>query len=191
MSPVSVSKKNSAKRLDDSKQPILDIRSTNLSRHNDVIVEVCSKIESSRSPEQEAFSSNDGEASKSKQEPIDCTGTKAESDISSLKWIESPDAPVFDEYTDEEYFGRPRSRREGLAKLRHHKSPIRHELIQLEHVESEMESTDNSALNEEQRLAALDMAEKLRRRAMTLRRRRKLRDRRREVRCMDSQIVVT
>jgi hypothetical protein len=192
MSPVFLSKKRSEKlTMNNPSTQVIGIQSTNKIDHSDVITEVCAKIESSRSHEQSTLSKPTIEENEMKLEPIDCTGTKAESDVSSMQWIESPDAPGFNEYGDEDFSTRPKSRREGLAKLRHHKSPVRHELIQLEHVESEMESTDNSALNEEQRLAALDMAEKLRRRAMTLRRRRKLRERRREVRCMDSQMVVS
>ena len=192
MSPVFLTKKrNEFKANDSSQKELVDIQSTNKSDHIDVIAEVCAKIVSSRSREQMGKPKQIVEDVELKPEPIDCTGTKAIPDASSTQWKESPDSPGFNEYEDTEFSNRPKSRREGLAKLRHHKSPVRHELIQLEHVESEMDSTDNSVLNEEQRLAALDMAEKLRRRAMTLRRRRKLRERRREVRCMDSQMVVT
>ena len=190
MSPISFSIKQKELEVDASKQPLGGTLSTNKSDHNDVKEVVCAKLERSRDREDVASPKPTHHEQRLKLEPIDCTGTMAKSENSSGQWVESPDASAIDELTDPESSIRPKSRREGLAKLRI-KSPVRHELIQLEHVESEIESTDNSTLNEEQRLAALEMAEKLRRRAMTLRRRRKLRERRREVRCMDSQMVVS
>ena len=187
MSPILLSTQQGEKvKMSDPGTQIVGNQSPNKLESSDVIERMCAKIETSHSRENSTVEENE-----MKLETIDCTGTNTESVVLSLQWNKSPDAPGFNEFGDDEFFNRPKSRREGLAKLRHHKSPVRHELIQLEHVESEMESTDNSALNEDQRLAALDMAEKLRRRATTLRRRRKLRERRREVRCMDSQMVAT
>jgi hypothetical protein len=108
-------------------------------------------------------------------EPIDCTGEI----FDSHRPYSSNQAMTASE--EAEYSSRPKSRREGLAKLRQQK-PIRNELIECDHDEFEVESTSNvSMLTEDQRLAALDLAEKLRRRATTLRRRRKIRERRKEL----------
>jgi hypothetical protein len=85
---------------------------------------------------------------------------------------------------------RNKNRREGLSKLRRH-HPERLEYI--EHVQEEagLEANAVDRVDEDQRVVALELAEKLRRRAITLKRRREIRERRTELRCTDSELVLS
>jgi hypothetical protein len=122
--------------------------------------------------------------------PIDCTVEGSDSIYSHSHCSGADVVNNEDEQTSENDAPvRPKSRREGLAKLRRH-HPSRHESVVSEKEDSRTESVSIvSLINEEQRLAALDLAEKLRRRATTLKRRRKVRERRKELRCTDSYQV--
>lgn len=75
---------------------------------------------------------------------------------------------------------RPRNGRDGSAEFRNGMAPA--ELYEDETPADMISPSHLSTLNDGQRLAAIDLAEKLRRRATTLKRRRKIRERRKELR---------